>query len=68
MGRGRKKGKKDPLTPAERSKRYREKQLETNPEGYKKQKKKHNRCQYEEKEQPTYKTATSNGWNNSLLS
>ena len=49
MGRGRKKGKKDPLTPAERSKRYREKQLETNPEGYKKKKKKHNRSQYEKK-------------------
>ena len=49
MGRGRKKGKKDPLTPAERSKRYREKQLETNPEGYKKRKKKHNRSQYEKK-------------------
>ena len=49
MGRGRKKGKKEPLTQAERAKRYRKKQLETNPEGYKKKKKKHNRSQYEKK-------------------
>ena len=49
MGRGRKKGINQPLTPAERAKRYREKQKETNPEGYKKKKKKHNKNQYEKK-------------------
>ena len=47
MGRGRKKGINDPLTQAERAKRYREKQKETNLEDYKKKKKKHNKNQYE---------------------
>ena len=47
MGRGRKKGINQPLTPAERAKRYCEKQKETNLEDYKKKKKKHNKNQYE---------------------
>ena len=49
MGRGRKKGIKPPLTSAERQKRYRAKQKEIDPEGYKQKKKKDNKTQYEKK-------------------
>ena len=56
------------MTSAERQKRYRAKQKEIDPEGYKQKKKKDNKTQYEKKKkQPNKKTATSNGWNNSLL-
>ena len=47
MGRGRKKGVKPPLTSAERQKRYRARQKEIDPEGYKQKKKNDNRTQYE---------------------
>ena len=47
MRRGRKKGVKPPLTSAERQKRYRARQKEIDPEGYKQKKKKDNRYQYE---------------------
>ena len=47
MRRGRKKGVKPPLTSAERQKRYRARQKEIDPEGYKQKKKKDNSYQYE---------------------
>ena len=49
MGRGRKKGTKPPLSNAERQRKYRAKQNETNIEGYKEKRKKENRRQYEKR-------------------